>query len=48
MMHICDMINENESDVANIVFEISAINKERVQIVLFYVVFSLDKLLITL
>ena len=43
---ICEMIKRNESDVANIVFEILA--KKRVQIPLFDIVFCIDKLLITL
>ena len=41
------MMKGNESDVANIVFEISKW-KGSIQILLFYIVFSLDKLLITL
>ena len=41
-----DMINKgNESDVANIVFEILAIGKS--SYFLFHIVFSLDELLIT-
>ena len=39
---ICDMIKGNESDVVDIV------GNEKVQIPLYYIVFSVDKLLITL
>ena len=42
-----DMIKGNESDVADIVVEILA-KELRGQILLFYIVFSIDKLLITL
>ena len=40
------MIKGNESDVADIAFEILA--KKEVKFFLFYIVFSTDKLLITL
>ena len=40
---ICDMIKGNESDVADIVFEILA--KKELKFFLFYVVFTVDKLL---
>ena len=43
--NICDMIKGNESDVADIIFEILAI---LILILLFYIVLSIDKLLITL
>ena len=46
-MHICDMIKGNESDVTDIYFVIH-IGKERVQIILLYIVFSVDELIITL
>ena len=42
--YICDMIKGNESDVADIVFEILA----KKEIPLFYIVFSVDKLFVTL
>ena len=41
MQRICDMIKGNESDVADI-------GKERGQMSLFYIVFSVDDLFITL
>ena len=43
---ICDMINRNESDVEDIDFR--DIGKERDQICWFDIVFSIDKLFITL
>ena len=42
---ICDMIKRNESYAADIVFEILA--KKELKF-LFYIVFSIDKLLVTL
>ena len=42
---ICDMIKRNESDVGDIVFEILAKKEDKF---FCYIVFSTDKLLITL
>ena len=41
----CDMIKGNELDVTDIVFQMG---KEKVQIPLYYIVFSIDKLVTTL
>ena len=51
VLKICDMIERNESDVGDVIFEI--LGKNSVQIPLFYplwfyIVFSIDKSFITL
>ena len=46
IIHVCDMIKGNESNVANTAFEI--LTKKEFNFVLFYIVFSIGKLPITL